>query len=63
MLHADVTAVFYPNTLTVREDAERRLRVCVSLVSNNSFESPLIEVSRVSIVILNDTASSLGILS
>ncbi|CAI8054130.1 Putative insulin-like peptide receptor [Geodia barretti] len=55
----DVTAVFYPNTLTVREDAERRLRVCVSLVSNNSFESPLIEVSRVSIVILNDTASSL----
>ena len=63
MLHADVATVFYPNTLTVKEDAERRLRVCVSLVSNNSFESPLIEVSRVSIVILNDTASSLGILS
>jgi hypothetical protein len=54
-----VSAVFYPNTLTVREDAERRLRVCVSLVSNNSFESPLIEVSSVSIVILNDTSSSL----
>ena len=63
MLHADVAAVFYPNALTVREDAGRRLRVCISLVSSNSFESPLIEVSRVSIVILNDTASSLGILS